>query len=162
MRIDEKLQTVILLILAGYGLLISIPLLLGGRVVEPFSELGVLGPEMKLGDYPHDVQIGENIDLFVYIGNHEGSVSYYKVLFKEGARDLNVSDVEPYRGDIIGQAEFLLLDGKNVTKPITIRLHQSGLNRRLVFELQQFDPTSGYFKYDGIWTQLWFNVTEAG
>ena len=84
MRIDEKLQTVILLILAAYGLLISIPLLLGGRVVEPFSELGVLGPEMKLGDYPHDVQIGENIDLFVYIGNHEGSVSYYKLLFKEG------------------------------------------------------------------------------
>ena len=162
MRIDEKLQTAILLALAAYGLLISMPLILGGRVVEPFSELGVLGPEMKLGDYPHEVRIGDDINLYVYVGNHEGSVSYYEVLFMEGDRYLNVSDDEPYAGVTLGRIELLLVDGGNVTKPVTISLPQSGLNRRLVFELRRFDPSSGGFSYDGLWTQLWVNVTEAG
>jgi uncharacterized membrane protein len=162
MRIDEKIQAAILVSLAAYGLLISAPLLLGGRVVEPFSELGVLGPDMKLGDYPHEVSVGEDFDLFIYVGNHEGSVSYYRVLFKVGDHGLNVSDVEPYGGDVIGQFEQILLDGGNVTRPITVRLPQAGLNKRLVFELQRFDTGSGDFKYEGIWAQLWLNVTEAG
>ena len=72
MRIDEKIQAIIMAAFFVLGVLTGGPVLLGDRVVEPFSELGILGPNMKLGDYPRMVYLGENIDLYLYIGNHEG------------------------------------------------------------------------------------------
>jgi len=41
-------------------------------LVEPFSELGLLGPDGKIGDYPREVEAGAPFSLNVYVGNHEG------------------------------------------------------------------------------------------
>ena len=157
MRQDEKIQVAILIIIAVYGVLVAAPIVLGNRVVEPFSELGVLGPEMKLGDYPREVNSGESFDLFIYLGNHVGELSYYRVLVKLGDSGLNVSDTEPYRGELRDSFDYILLDETNVTIPITLSLDDPGLNQRLVFELTRFDGEN--FVYDGVWTQLWLNVT---
>jgi uncharacterized membrane protein len=159
MRIDERVQATVLVALAAYGLLVSAPLILGGRVVEPFSELGVLGPNLKLGDYPREVAVGESFNLYLYLGNHEGEVSYYRILLKVGDQGLNVSDVEPYGGVLIGSIEHILQNGGNATIPLIVRMPDLGLNRRLVFELQRYDPALGGFRYEGVWTQLWLNVT---
>jgi uncharacterized membrane protein len=160
MRIDEKIQAALFVLLAVYGVLVASPLVLGDRVVEPFSELGVLGPGLKLGGYPEDVGLSEEFELYLYLGNHMGELSYYRVFTKLGDIDLNVSDFEPYDGQVLAIYDYVLVNEANVTFPIFLSLDELGFDQRLVFELQRFDE--GDFVYDGLWVQLWLNVTDTG
>ena len=162
MRIDEKIQAAIIATLLGYAVLTAAPIILGDRIVEPFSELGVLGPNMKLGDYPRQVEVGEVMGLYLYLGNHEGAPTFYQVQVKLGDRSMNVSDTDPYPGVIVRSVERVLENESNYTRPITISLGEPGLNRRIVFELNKYDLEQRRFVYGGIWAQLWLNVTEPG
>jgi uncharacterized membrane protein len=157
---DERIQVAIIAVLLGYAALTAAPIALGERVVEPFSELGLLGPYMKLGDYPRTVEAGEAIDLYLYLGNHEGSVQYYRVDAKVGDRMTNVSDTEPYPGTPVYRYERVLMDETNHTEPVTVSLSEPGENWRLVFELYRYDQEVRGFAYQGNWVQLWLNVTE--
>ena len=49
---------------------------------EQFSELGVLGPNMRLGDYPSQIVASETIHLYGYVGNQMGEPMYYTVMVK--------------------------------------------------------------------------------
>ena len=159
MRQDERIQAALMIIVLAYGVLTAAPVLLGDRVVEPFSELGLLGPEMKLGDYPREVALGETVDLYLYLGNHEGGITYYRVLVKQGDQSMNVSDTEPYSGIVLTQYEHVLSDEFNTTMPISVQYRDPGVNQRMVFELYKYSPETGGFRYDGVWVQLWMNVT---
>ena len=76
MRQDERIQAALMIIVLAYGVLTVAPVLLGDRVVEPFSELGLLGPEMKLGDYPREVALGETVDLYLYDAGTDNGADY--------------------------------------------------------------------------------------
>jgi hypothetical protein len=58
------------------GLVVHLP---GG---EKFSELWVLGPGHMAEDYPFNVRAGENYLVYVGVGNHMGSSTYYVVYVK--------------------------------------------------------------------------------
>jgi uncharacterized membrane protein len=157
--IDEDVRTVavgLLLVIAGFTVFQAF---FADRVVEPFSELGVLGPNMKLGDYPRVLEAGEPFDLFLYLGNHMGSVQMYRVLVKLGDRGLNVSDTEPYPAPVVVSYVAVLEDEHNVTMPITLSVPVEGVNLRLVFEMHRFDLDVGDWVYNNRWNQLWLNVT---
>jgi len=49
---------------------------------ERFSELWILGPGHMAEDYPFDVRAGESYSVYVGVGNHMGSSSYYVVYVK--------------------------------------------------------------------------------
>jgi len=49
---------------------------------ERFSELWVLGPTRMADGYPFTVRVGEQYRLFVGMGNHMGSSTYYVVYVK--------------------------------------------------------------------------------
>jgi len=49
---------------------------------ERFSELWVLGPNHMAEDYPFNVTIGEEKQIFVGVGNHMGLSAYYAVYVK--------------------------------------------------------------------------------
>ena len=159
MRPDEKIQTSIMATLLLLGILTAAPIILGDRIVEPFTELGILGPNMKLGDYPRTLEVGEQLNLYLYLGNKEGKLSYYRVDVKHGTQSLNVSDTTPYPGEMIGRYEKLLLNEENTTIPVSLSLSKPGLNQRIVFELYKHSTQSNDFEYDGLWVQLWVNVT---
>ena len=78
--IDDNLQA------AAVGVIVLIAVFnvsgyyFANRNVEPFSELGILGPNQKIADYPTSVLTGQNFTLYLYVGNHEGHVMYYQVL----------------------------------------------------------------------------------
>lgn len=146
-----------LLLLAGFTVFQYV---YADRVVEPFSELGVLGPNMKIGDYPRQLQAGEEFDLYLYLGNHMGSAQYYRVMVKLGDRQLNISDTEPYPAPVLAVYDSVLGDQTNTTIPVTLSIPDPGVNRRLVFEMHRFDETSGEFMYHNRWNQLWLNVTR--
>lgn len=160
--IDEDLKTVIvglLLVMAGFTVFQAF---FSDRVVEPFSELGILGPEMKIGDYPRELEVGEDFDLYLYLGNHMGSVEYYRVYVKLGSREVNVSDTEPYEAPVLTSYEAVLMDESNMTMPITLSIPESGVNKRLVFEMHRYSLGEHGFVYHERWNQLWLNVTETG
>jgi uncharacterized membrane protein len=160
MRIDEKIQAIIMAILFVLGVLTGGPIIIGDRVVEPFSELGILGPNMKLGDYPREISAGEDIDLYLYIGNHEGKLEYYRIDVKLGDQSINVSDTSPYPGQILKSYEEVLLNESNSTSPINFSVSETGINKRIVFELYRYQLETERFNYEGNWVQLWVNVTE--
>jgi len=158
--IDEDLKTVIvgvLLVIAGFTVFQAF---FADRVVEPFSELGILGPNLKIGDYPRVLTVGEEFNLYLYLGNHMGSSQLYRVYVKLGDRSLNVSDSEPYGGRVIAYYEAALPDKSNMTIPVTLSLPEPGVNLRLVFEMHRYDVDADDWVYHNRWNQLWLNVTE--
>lgn len=131
---------------------------LANRNVEPFSELGILGPNQKIADYPTSVLTGQNFSLYLYVGNHEGQVTYYQVQVKIGNQsnaDINaslpVSPIETY--------SMVLLDNQTYLEPITLSLNHNGTNVRLVFELWVFQTNSSSFAFDNRVNDLYLNVT---
>lgn len=49
---------------------------------EAFSELWVLGPNGMAKDYPFNVRTNQSYTVFVGVGNHLGSLSYYLIYLK--------------------------------------------------------------------------------
>ena len=132
---DEELKAVALALIGLMGAIAVYPILAEHRVVEPFSELGILGPNMKLGDYPRYLAVGQLFKLYLYVGNHEGSVEYYRVLAKVGDQSSNVSDTTPLDAPILSSWDFVLPNEANSTRPISLAMPREGFNQRLVFEL---------------------------
>ncbi|MEM3694094.1 MAG: DUF1616 domain-containing protein [Candidatus Bathyarchaeia archaeon] len=161
--LDEEVLAVLASIAIVSGVFAASQLLYGGRVTEPFSELGLLGPEAKIAGYPREVEAGSPFRLNVYIGNHEGRTAYYRVLIKLGDRAsaINGSDAMPLPSEPIGELRAILTHNSSRIIPINVTLHEPFLRRRLVFELWIFNETSGAFVYHERWNQLWLNVTAT-
>lgn len=159
---DDEAKAVALVVIVLMGLVSVYPILEGRMVVEPFSELAVLGPNKRLGDYPHQVAAGQKINLYLYVGNHEGAVEYFRILAKLGDRSSNVSDISPLDAPLLLSWDLILPNDGNATQPITLSVPNPGLDQRLVFELHIYDSELGSFIYNKRWTQLWLNVTVTG
>jgi len=160
MTIDKQISYVIMLVILSLGVLTAVPPILPERVVEPFTELGVLGPNMKLGDYPEEVEVGEPFTLFLYLGNRESRVMYYRTLVKFGSELSFASETEPMDAPVIASYDHVILNDDSVTRQLSLSADTAGSNRRLVFELYKYDEAVDDFVYSGEWVQLWMNVTS--
>jgi hypothetical protein len=123
---------------------------------EQFSELGVLGPNMKLGDYPHQVVASDTVNLYCYVGNQMGSPMYYTVMVKLGNNDsvVNPAPITPTQ-----QFSQVLPNNQTWTFPVSVTLAQPGLNQRIIFELYLYNQTLNQNQYQERWGQVWLNVT---
>jgi uncharacterized membrane protein len=130
--------------------------------VEPFSELGILGPNKMLGDYPNEIGVDQPLKLYIYVGNHEGKIQYYRVVAKLGNINSTVSDSEALDAPVFAYWDIVLPNEENSTIPIQLSISKVGLNQRLVFELHNYDDEIGNFVYHQRWTQLWLNVYGQG
>ena len=133
----------------------------GDRVVEAFSELAVLGPDMKFGNYPSEVAAGEPFHLYLYVGNHEGKTMYYSVRIKLGDRSTFINETTSMEAPVLAGFERVLMEGENWTRPVSLSIDEAGTGRRLVFELWIYDEASDNFLYHGRWNQIWMNVTQS-
>lgn len=148
--LDEEVLAVLAAISIVAGIFAGVQALNEGRVVEPFSELGILGPGGKIGDYPKQVVAGLPFKLNVYIGNHEGKTMYYKILVKHSTNETT---------SIIMDLRAILSHNSSKIMPIDVILSQPGTNTRLIFEMWIFNETD--FIYHNRWNQLWLNVTGS-
>jgi uncharacterized membrane protein len=123
---------------------------------EQFSELGVLGPNMKLGDYPSQIVASETIHLYGYVRNQMGEPMYYTVLVKLGNNDtaINPAPITP-----IQQFSQVIPNNQTWTFPVDITLTKSGVNQRIIFELWTYNQTINQNQYHDRWGQIWLNVT---
>jgi uncharacterized membrane protein len=104
--------------------------------------------------------LGGNVTLYVYVGNHEGKTENYTVLVKLGDKNLNINNTTPLNAPILEQINYNILDGRNQTSPILIKVQKAGLNQKLVFELWRLAPNSKEIVYDGRWVQITIDVTN--
>ena len=156
--IDDNLQA------AAVGVIVLIAVFnvsgyyFANRNVEPFSELGILGPNQKIADYPTSVLTGQNFTLYLYVGNHEGHVMYYQVLVKLGDRS-NANGNASLAAPSIASYSMILRDNQTYLSPVTLSLGHNGTNVRLVFELWAFQTNTTSFVYDLRTTRIYMIVT---
>lgn len=123
---------------------------------EQFSELGILGPNMKLGDYPSEVVSSETVHLNAYVGNQMGQPMFYTVQVKLGD---NNTAINPSNLTSIKQYQQVLPSNGTWTFPVDITLNKVGDNQRLIFELWAYNSTTNMNQYHERWGQVWVNVT---
>lgn len=127
---------------------------------QPFSELGVLGPNRAIGGYPTTVAAGQPFLLYGYVGNHEGASSYYQFLVKVGDQTTQISNSTFAQAPVIFTHSQILENNQSTTFPLNLTLRSQGTNVRLVFELWSFNATTSSYVYTGLWNQLLLNVTS--
>lgn len=123
---------------------------------EQFSELGILGPNMKLGDYPSKIVSSETINLYGYVGNQMGQPMYYtvKVMLGDNNTAVNPANLEP-----IEQYCQVIANNQSWVFPIDLTLTKVGDNQRVIFELWAYNQSINAIQYHQRWGQIWLNVT---
>jgi len=157
--IDDEVKGVVLAIVIVAGVFLIAHLISFGKVVEPFSALGLLGPKMKIGDYPKNVLVNQSINLYLFVENHEGRVMYYVIYAKLGNKSTVINENVSSDAPILKAYEVILPHGENTTIPIHLRIARPYSNARLIFEMWVYDPEKDKLSYHGRWVQLWLNVT---
>jgi hypothetical protein len=120
--IDEQVTAVvvgIIVIIAGVN---AANFYLSNRVTEPFSELGILGPNQQIGGYPTTLVAGQQFSLYGYVGNHEGAVNYYQVLVKLGNESTQVRNSTYARAPELASYGLVLASNESSVFPIGLSL----------------------------------------
>ncbi|MHB8567861.1 MAG: DUF1616 domain-containing protein [Nitrososphaerales archaeon] len=156
---DKETGTVALALVAIIAVFVVIQPLIPSNN-ERFSELGVLGPNQTIADYPTSVAIGQQFQLYGYVGNQEGSVYYYQMIIKLGTQTTPISNSTFAQAPVVATYDQVLGDNQSWVFPINLSLNQSGTNLKLIFELWSFNTTSSSFEYTGLWNQIYVNVTS--
>jgi len=128
------------------------------KVIEPFSELGILGPNMMIEDYPTNVTVGERIDLNIYVANNLGKLTYYVVMVKQRDGD---SSLDPAPGSADATYDLILLHKDERIFAFNMTIEKPGLNQRLIFELWTYDIENDQLKYHDRFGWIWINVNSA-
>lgn len=157
--IDEEVRAAALAVIAIAAVLVASQAIAAGRVVEPFSAIGTLGPNMKIGDYPKEVLAGEPFRLYVYVENQEGRAMYYRVLEKVGDNSTLVNETVPADLPPVASYDLILAHGMNSTLPVDVALDAPAQGVKLIFELWAVGP-DGALYYTGRWNHLRINVTS--
>ncbi len=157
MIINEEVWAVILAILIVGSVFAISQAYLSHRVIEPFSELGLLGKHMKIGDYPRKLIVGEEAFFYVYVGNHMGRPMYYIVMVKIGNRS---TPIDPAPLKPVLTFERVLMNNETWIFPVHLKMSKPGINLRIIVELWIYNETTGKIQYHNRWTQLWVNVTK--
>ena len=108
---------------------------------ERFSELWILGPDRMAEDYPFNVRAGEDYLVYIGIGNHMGSPTYYAVYvkFRNQSEPLPNSTVrKPSPLPALYEFHVFLLDGEIWEAPLTFSFTSVSIsaNRSLVETLR--------------------------
>ena len=128
---------------------------------QPFSELGVLGPNQQISGYPTSVVAGSQFLLYGYIGNHEGALSFYEFLVKVGNQTTQISNSTYAQAPVIYTYSRVLENNESTIFPMMLTLSKPGTNVRIIFELWTYDVKTASYGYAGLWNQLFLNVTSS-
>lgn len=125
-----------------------------------YSEIGVLGPQGKVGGYPTSVRVNQSFLLYGYLSNNEGHPAYYNVLVKAGNQSTFISNETYANAPILESYYYVLNKAQTFTFPINITLSTQVTNLKLIFELWYYDVSESNFTYTGQWAYLRLNVTS--
>lgn len=157
---DKETSTIVLVLVTILLVFLAIQPMIPSNA-ERFSELGVLGPNQQISNYPTNIVAGQRFSLYGYVGNHEGVVAYYTVMVKLGNTTTEVGNSTSAAAPLISSYSQILENNQSWTFPIEMSINNTGTNLKLIFELWMYNTTSANFEYTGLWNQLYINVTKA-
>jgi len=110
--------------------------------------------------YPKNVTAGEAFLLYVGIQNDGEETLRLRVEVKVG----NITTPPPNKATPssllpLKSLEITASPRNLTTSSLQLALNQTGLDKRVIFELYAYDAASGSRRYTGLWNQLWINVT---
>ena len=146
----EQLCAVFLGLTIIIAFLLVSPFILPKGTGEQFSELGILGPNMKLGDYPSKIVAGDTVNLNIYVGNQMSKPIYYIVMVKLGDNN-TVTNPSPIES--LQQFSRVIPNNGTWTFPVNVTLTTSGINQRIIFELWNYNETLNQNHYIDLWGQ---------
>ena len=156
---DEEVAAVVLALVIVASVFAVAYVVNKSRVAEPFSAIGLLGPNKKIGNYPTHVHPGEKFLLWVYVFNYEGHVMLYRVYIKLGNRTTLVNSTISANAPIIDYFDLCLTHNESALVPVYLSINRTG-SYKLIFELWAYSPRTRRFKYLGLWNHLYINVTR--
>jgi len=118
-RILFLIVTLVLALIAASPALSLIPLT---SDAERFSELWLLGPEHKAENYPFNVSVNEQYNIYVGVGNQLDELAYYAVymkLYNQTNLPTNSSTAEPSFLPPLYEFRFALSDEQVWEAPLT-------------------------------------------
>ncbi len=158
--------------------LVSVVLFAHEPVGEVFSELYVLGSGHIADDYPFDVSQGGVYVVYLGVGNHMGSSTYYEVdvKFRNSTEPLpNATIDEPSPLPVVFRYRVFLGDGGVWEGPLSFSLLDVGFDGNVssvgkldvndvvvgVDKASLWDSNSSGFYYE-VFAELWrYNVTTS-
>jgi len=161
--LDEEVFAVLLAIVTVASVFAAAQLL-RPEVTEPFTALGLLDSQCKIGNYPRRVVEGRPVDLCLYVYNHEGRPIYYKVVFRVGTNQTIPSNSTPSPEPPLAEWRGVLAHGENATFKVSVAVPAGfgGSRAALIFELWTFNTSAGTWSYTGRWTHLYVDVARPG
>ncbi len=156
---DEEVAAVVLALVIVASVFAVAYVVNKSRVAEPFSAIGLLGPNKKIGNYPTHVHPGEKFLLWVYVFNYEGHAMLYRVYIKLGNRTTLVNSTISANAPIMDYFDICLTHNESALVPVYLSINKTG-SYKLIFELWAYSPKTGEFKYLGLWNHLYINVTR--
>ena len=162
--LNNEVFAVILAIII-IGSIFSLAKVLQPGITEPFTAIALLNEECKMGDYPREVFVGENITLCILLYNYMGYPVLMQVKYKIGTSESLPTNTTPSPKPAIKVIEKLLDHNENVTLliqvPILVNKSYVGKEIALIFELWIYDIDQRDWVYSGKWNHLYVKVLEA-
>jgi len=156
---DKEAASIALVLMTVLAVFAAVqPILPAGS--QPFSELGVLGPNQTIGGYPTSVAAGSPFLLYGYIGDHQGASTFYQLLVKAGNQSTQVSNSTFAQAPVIFTYSRVLESNQSITFPMNLTVSSPGTDVRLIFELWSYNVANSSYAYTGLWNQLFLNVTS--
>src|SRR5579875_2849576 len=75
---------------------------------QAYSELGLLGPNKSISDYPTKVAVNQSFLLYGFLENHERTVQYYMVVVKLGNQSTEISNSTYATAPVIAEYSHIL------------------------------------------------------
>ena len=151
--------------LPAVSVLVTLP-----KVSERFSELWLLGPNHMAEDYPFNVTVGQPLTVYLGIGNHMRSSTYYAVYikFRNQTQPLpNETLSEPSPLPLLYETRAFVQDGQTWEKLITFSVLEatqsetsSSVNRLVINDHAIWTNSSTIWdsERDGFYYQLFFEL----
>jgi len=128
---------------------------------EPFTAIGLLNEECKIGEYPKVVINGSSIRLCVYTANYLGRPAYFKVVYKLAVTETLPSNTTQSPEQILREWRFILGHSEEKVFHVNIPVYTLRGETRvaLVFELWIYNSSRNMWTYTGRWNHLYVNIT---
>ncbi|MEM4717797.1 MAG: hypothetical protein QXE81_03440 [Desulfurococcaceae archaeon] len=160
MILDEEVFAVILAI-SVVASVIGIAMILRPEIPEPFSAIGLLNENCKIGKYPESAISNTYLNLCISVSNYMGKPMYYKVVFKIGDNTTLPSNESPSPVEPIMEWYIVLGNKENQNILVDILVYADEPLPRtiaLIFELWYYDTTRSTWNYTGLWVHNYIKV----
>ncbi|HMF31778.1 MAG TPA: DUF1616 domain-containing protein [Candidatus Lokiarchaeia archaeon] len=158
-NIENWLRTILIIsILVVTGFIVYVTIF---NQNKPYINFGLLNQGGQMGNYPNQVEVGQEFSLGYFVDNHNPNIQDFSV--RTYLANYTTSTVTFENGVEGGQLlnvyNLTINNGENYTSnPMQFALNSTGLNFRICFELWVYNQTVWNYLENSV-QYIWLNCT---